>query len=245
YFAGHGTSRTVTLGTDDPAHPSVKISGVQPGEVLKSWAQDGDQDRPLVLFSCETGRQPQIAGLPVAQHVANRTGRPVYAPTTEAGTAKDRDGNVRAVLTEGPDGPGRWRLFTPEPGGAELDGLAREAGLHTGPDPADAFARARTLQQIRTLRDVLGTDAEQRPGGHESLAALAYVDGLRWVDQGTAARYGDGRMTPDLLRRMVIDRRGATGARTAGTEAAPARTATTTQNPSADPTPEEYREFLR
>ncbi|MFE7449028.1 hypothetical protein [Streptomyces griseus] len=245
YFAGHGTSRTVTLGTDDPAHPSVKISGVQLGEVLKSWAQDGDQDRPLVLFSCETGRQPQIAGLPVAQHVANRTGRPVYAPTTEAGTAKDRDGNVRAVLTEGPDGPGRWRLFTPEPGGAELDGLAREAGLHTGPDPADAFARARTLQQIRTLRDVLGTDAEQRPGGHESLAALAYVDGLRWVDQGTAARYGDGRMTPDLLRRMVIDRRGATGARTAGTEAAPARTATTTQNPSADPTPEEYREFLR
>ncbi|WP_420716314.1 hypothetical protein [Streptomyces sp. NRRL S-623] len=205
YFVGHGTPRTVTLGTDNPAYPTVKVSGVQLGEVLKSWAQDGDRDRPLVLFSCETGQQPRIAGLPVAQHVANRTGRPVYAPTTEAGTAKDRDGNVIAVLGEGPDGPGRWRLFTPEPAGTELDDLARDAGLHTGPDPADAFARARTLQQLRTLREVLGPDAEQQPGNRELLAALAYVDGLRWRDPGTAARYGDGRMTPDLLDRMVTD----------------------------------------
>ncbi|MEU3053734.1 hypothetical protein, partial [Streptomyces griseus] len=249
YFAGHGTPRTVTLGTNDAAHPTVKVSGVQLGEVLKSWAQDGDQDRPLVLFSCETGQQPKIAGLPVAQHVANRTGRQVYAPTTEAGTAKDRDGNVRAVLTEGPDGPGRWRLFTPEPAGADLDALARDAGLHAGPDPADAFARARTLQQIRTLRDVLGTDAEQQPGNAELLAGLAYVDGLRWLDQGTAARYGDGRMTPDLLRRMVIDRRGATGGTVSSTTTGPADPAdpagVDSAAATADPTPDEYRAFLR
>ncbi|WP_443071217.1 WXG100-like domain-containing protein, partial [Streptomyces sp. YIM 132580] len=205
YFVGHGTPRTVTLGTDIAGRPTVKVSGVQLGELLKHWAREGDQDRPLVLFSCETGQQPRIAGLPVAQHVANRTGRPVYAPTTEAGTAKDRDGNVRAVLAEGPDGPGRWRLFTPEPTGTELDDLARDAGLHAGPDPADAFARARTLQQIRTLRDVLGPDAEQRPGHRELLAGLAYVDGLRWRGPGSAARYGDGRMTPGLLDRMVTD----------------------------------------
>ncbi|NED07527.1 hypothetical protein G3I55_38520, partial [Streptomyces sp. SID6648] len=96
--------------------------------------------RPLVLYSCETGRQPRIAGLPVAQHVANRTGRAVYAPTSEVGTARDKNGDVRAVLVENGDGPGRWRLFTPEPGGAELDRLARDAGLHTGPGPADVFA---------------------------------------------------------------------------------------------------------
>ncbi|MFE9241403.1 hypothetical protein [Streptomyces sp. NPDC007007] len=230
YFVGHGTPRTVTLGTDNAAHPTVKVSGVQLGELLKSWAQEGDQDRPLVLFSCETGQQPKIAGLPVAQHVANRTGRPVYAPTTEAGTAKDRDGNVRAVLGEGPDGPGRWRLFTPEPAGADLDGLARDAGLHAGPDPADAFARARTLQQIRTLREVLGPDAEQRSGSRELLAALAYVDGLRWRDPGTAARYGDGRMTPDLLDRMVTDWHTATNG--------------TNVDPSAGPTTEQYTAFL-
>jgi hypothetical protein len=205
YFTAHGTPRTVTLGTDDTAHPSVKVSGVQFGEVLKSWSGDGAPDRPIVLFSCETGRQPAVAGLPVAQHVANRTGRPVYAPTTEVGTARDSDGNVRAVLTEGPDGPGRWRLFTPEPGGTDLDDLARVAGLHAGPEPADAFTRARTLQQIRTLRDTLGTDAEQRPENHELLAGLALVDNLRWLSPSTAARYGDGRMTPDLLRRMVTD----------------------------------------
>ncbi|WP_435811452.1 hypothetical protein [Streptomyces rubiginosohelvolus] len=230
YFVGHGTPRTVTLGTDNAAYPTVKVSGVQLGEVLKSWAQDGDQDRPLVLFSCETGQQPKIAGLPVAQHVANRTGRPVYAPTTEAGTAKDRDGNVRAVLGEGPDGPGRWRLFTPEPAGTALDDLARDAGLHAGPDPADAFARARTLQQVRTLREVLGPDAEQQSGNRELLAALAYVDGLRWRDPGTAARYGDGRMTPELLDRMVTDWHTANNG--------------TTVDPATGPTPEQYTAFL-
>ncbi|WP_255311765.1 hypothetical protein, partial [Streptomyces sp. PTY087I2] len=230
YFVGHGTPRAVTLGTDNAAYPTVKVSGVQLGEVLKSWAQEGDQDRPLVLFSCETGQQPKIAGLPVAQHVANRTGRPVYAPTTEAGTAKDRDGNVRAVLGEGPDGPGRWRLFTPEPAGADLDGLARDAGLHAGPDPADAFARARTLQQVRTLREALGPDAEKQPGNRELVAALAYVDGLRWLDPGTAARYGDGRMTPDLLDRMVTDWHTATHG--------------TNVDPATGPTPGQYRAFL-
>ncbi|MFI0265225.1 hypothetical protein [Streptomyces luteogriseus] len=232
YFVAHATSRTVTLGTEDAARPTVEVSGVQLGEVLKSWARDDDQDRPLVLFSCETGRQPRVAGLPVAQHVANRTGRPVYAPTTEVGTARDGRGEVRAVLTEGPDGPGRWRLFTPEPGGAELDRLARVAGLHAGPEPADAFARARTLQQIRTLRDALGPDAEQRPENHELLAGLAYVDGLRWLSPATAARYGDGRMTPDLLRRMVLDRPGAVN----GTGSDPAATG---------PTAEQYTAFLR
>ncbi|MGI3198908.1 hypothetical protein ACRJ4W_10405 [Streptomyces sp. GLT-R25] len=230
YFTSHGTSRTVTLGTEDVARPTVKISGVQLGEVLKSWAQDRDRERPLVLFSCETGQQPKVAGLPVAQHVANRTGRPVYAPTTEVGTARDRDGNVRAVLAEGPDGPGSWRLFTPEPSGTDLDALARDAGLHAGPEPADAFAQARTLQQVRTLRDTLGTDAEQQQGNRELLAGLAYVDGLRWLSPDTAARYGDGRMTQDLLRRMVVDRAGATG---------------TGIDPSAGPTVEQYTEFLR
>ncbi|WP_455711470.1 WXG100-like domain-containing protein, partial [Streptomyces griseus] len=229
-FAGHGTSRTVTLGTDDATRPTVKVSGIQLGEVLKSWATDGSQDRPLLLFSCETGRQPNIAGLAVAQHVANRTGRSVYAPTSEVGTAQDEDGNVWPVLTDGADGPGRWRLFTPEPAGADLDALAREAGLHTGPDPADAFARARTLQQVRTLREVLGPDAEQRTENRQALAALAYVDGVRWRAPGTAARYGDGRMTPDLLDRMVTDWHTATDL--------------TNVDPATGPTPGQYRAFL-
>ncbi|MEV6618377.1 glycosyltransferase, partial [Streptomyces sp. NPDC051051] len=240
YFVAHATSRTVTLGTEDAAHPTVKVSGVQFGEVLKFWAQDGDKDRPLVLFSCETGQQPEVAGLPVAQHAANRTGRSLYAPTTEVGTARDGQGNVRAVLTEGKDGPGRWRLFTPEPSGADLDELARVVGLHSGPEPADGFARTRTLQQIRTLRDALGPDAEQRPENHELLAGLAFVDGLRWHSPDTAARYGDGRMTPDLLRRMVVDRR----AVTTGADVGPAA-AGPTAGQDADPTVEEYTAFLR
>ncbi|MGQ4725172.1 WXG100-like domain-containing protein, partial [Streptomyces tunisiensis] len=236
YFVGHGTPRAVTLGTHDASRPTVKVSGVQLGEALKAWAADDDRQRPLVLYSCETGRQPRIAGLPVAQHVANRTGRPVYAPTSEVGTARDKDGNVRAVLVDNEDGPGRWRLFTPEPGGADLDQLARDAGLHAGAGPADPFARARTLQQIRTLRDALGPDAEKQPGNRELLAGLAHVDGLRWQGTDSAARYGDGRMTLDLLRRMVTDWHRAGGGPVDGRAAV---------DPSSGPTPEHYTAFLR
>ncbi|MBJ6612858.1 DUF4347 domain-containing protein [Streptomyces sp. I3(2020)] len=236
YFVGHGTPRAVTLGTHDASRPTVKVSGVQLGEALKAWAADDDRQRPLVLYSCETGRQPRIAGLPVAQHVANRTGRPVYAPTSEVGTARDKDGNVRAVLVDNGDGPGRWRLFTPEPGGADLDQLARDAGLHAGAGPADPFARARTLQQIRTLRDALGPDAEKQPGNRELLAGLAHVDGLRWQGTDSAARYGDGRMTLDLLRRLVTDWHRAGGGPVDGRAAV---------DPSTGPTPEQYTAFLR
>ncbi|WP_207629605.1 hypothetical protein [Streptomyces sp. KO7888] len=227
YFVGHGTPRTLTFGSHDGAYPTVTVNGVQAGEVLKLSGGDG----PLVLYSCKTGRQPEVAGLPVAQHVANRTGRPVWAPTTEPGTVRDKHGNVQAVLVEGPDGPGEWRLFTPEPSGPDLDRLARDIGLHSGPEPVDAFAQARTLQQVRALREILGPDAEQRPENRDLLAGLAFVDGLRWLDPDTAARYGDGRMTPDLLRRMVTGRHAATG----GTAA----------DPGADPTVEQYTDFLR
>jgi hypothetical protein len=210
YFVTHGTPRTVTLSTDRSDLPSAVLSGPQFGEVLRHWGTKGGRRRPLVLFSCETGRQPEIAGLPVAQHVANRTGRTVYAPTTETGTAKYSEGNVRAVLLDGPDGPGGWRRFTPEPAGRKLDALARSAGLHRGRGPADVFVRARTLQQVRTLRGALGPDAEQRTDRRKLLRGLAFVDGLRWRTPDPAGRYTDARMTPELLGRMVTDRFGLT-----------------------------------
>nr|WP_237331267.1 hypothetical protein [Streptomyces mexicanus] len=210
YVVAHGTPRTVTLGTNRSDMPSVVVSGPQLGEVLRQWGVGGGGRRPIVLFACETGLPPKVAGLPVAQHVANRTGQAVYAPTTAAGTARDSRGEVRAVLLDGPDGPGEWRLFTPEPSGRKLDALARAAGLHRGRGPADAFVRAHALQQVRTLRGTLGPDAEQRGDHRELLRALAFVDGLRWRTPDPAGRYTDARMTPDLLARMVADRYGLT-----------------------------------
>ncbi|WP_435615134.1 hypothetical protein [Streptomyces coelicoflavus] len=228
YAVMHGTSRRAELGSTDPAYPTVSVSGVQLGKVIQHLGVD----RPLVLYSCEAGQQPQVAGLPLAQHVTNQTGQSVWAPTSKVGTARDADGNTVAVLVDRQDGPGQWRLFTPEPGGADLDRLARDIGLHVGPEPVDPFVRARTLQQVRTLREILGPDAEKRPEHLDLFAGLAFVDSRRWFSPHTAARYGDGRMTPDLLRRMVVDRAGATAG-------------DVTSVPSAGPTVEEYKEFLR
>ncbi|MGC0361510.1 hypothetical protein RKD25_008885 [Streptomyces sp. SAI-124] len=238
-FVGHGTSRTVVLGTDDPDRPTVRVSGPQLGRLLLSWGAGGPDSR-WVLFSCETGRQPAVAGLPVAQHAVNvlGDGPVVWGPTTAAGTARGADGSVHAVLAEGVDGPGRLRMFTAEPADEALDDLARVVRLHQGAGPADGFARTRTLQQVRTVREVLDDPrAERSVENHRLLAGLAFVDGLRWRDARVAARYGDARMTADLLRRMVRDYRGV-----AGSGSGPVGVGVS--GSGAEPTVGEYRAFL-
>ncbi|MFG2197189.1 hypothetical protein ACGFNH_32665, partial [Streptomyces sp. NPDC048639] len=203
FFAAHGTPTQVTLTLEDGT--TVTVSGRELARYLQRHVDLGPKDRPIVLYSCSTGASPAHGGLPVAQHIANVTGRPVYAPTTDTGTAVDHTGRVRPILypqseTDDAITPGRWQTFTPEPTGDTLTELARTARLHHGPGPLDPWTANRTLQLIRTLRDTLGTGADTDP---DLLQGLAALDALRW--NGTPHPYADGRMTANLLTRMTRD----------------------------------------
>ncbi|MFC4034388.1 hypothetical protein ACFO3J_23335 [Streptomyces polygonati] len=216
YFAGHGSATRVTLALRDGT--TAEVSGRELARYLAREAALGQPDRPVVLYSCSTGGSPVHGGLPVAQHVANLSGRTVYAPTTDAGTALDSTGRMRPVLYPDGDGkPGAWRTFTPEPAGAALDALARTAGLHESDGSADPWTANRTLQLVRTLRDTYGTGAEAAPEHTARLRGLAALDALRWNGtEGGRPRYADGRMTAELLRRMTRDLLGAPGTATPG-----------------------------
>ncbi|MFE3271088.1 hypothetical protein [Streptomyces sp. NPDC059215] len=114
-----------------------------------------------------------------------------------------------AILKQTSEGtPGKWELFIPEPDGDQVNRLARIVGLHSGEQEADAFAKTRTLQLIRTLRGAFGPQLEENPANHQDLMrGLAALDMLRWNTgtEGSFAPYTDSRMTPDLLRRITTD----------------------------------------
>lgn len=141
FFAAHGTPTRVKLTRQDGT--SIVVSGRELGRYLEHSAELGPKDRPIVLYACSTGASPTHGGLSVAQHVANVTGLPVYAPTTSAGTALDSEQRPRPVLfRDDAENSGQWITYTPEPTGAELTALARTAGLH----PRQAPRRTRTPQ---------------------------------------------------------------------------------------------------
>ncbi|MFE3032383.1 hypothetical protein ACFXKY_12100 [Streptomyces canus] len=233
FFAAHGMPTRVELALDQPykdGRPqkngvhTVTVSGRELGRYMVRWGGLGPDGDPIVLYSCSTGASPTHGGLPVAQHVANVTGRPVYAPTTKVGTALDGSGRVRPILDvaseTGEVVAGRWRLFLPEPSGPDLTALARAAGQHEGDGEPDPFAALRTLQFVRTLRGTTGLDTGS---DHELLRGLGALERLRW-HRDAPQRYTDARMTPDLLTRITRD-----------TFRLPA---------TAAPTPEQYRAVL-
>ncbi|MFJ2873835.1 hypothetical protein [Streptomyces sp. NPDC087298] len=206
FFAAHGTPTRVKLTKNDGTE--IVISGRELGRYLEHSADLGPKDRPIVLYACATGAAPTHGGLSVAQHVANLTGRTVYAPTTTAGTAIDSAQRIRPVLfRDSAENPGQWVSYAPEPSGAELTALARAAGLHPAADTEGTpgpWATTRTLQLVRTLRGTFGPQIEQSPDHHDLLAALGSLDNERFGgDDAVWAPYRDGRMTPDLLRRIT------------------------------------------
>ncbi|MFF2326489.1 MULTISPECIES: hypothetical protein [unclassified Streptomyces] len=203
-FAAHGSPTRVIVTRDDDT--AVEISGRELGRYLNHSGDPGSQDRPIVLYACSTGASPTHGGLSVAQHVANVTRRPVYAPSTTTGTAIDSEQQVRPVLFRDSDNtPGQWMLFVPEPMGEELDELTRTAGLHTTSDAPGPWDTSRTLQLVRTLRNVFGPGIEQSPDHASLLAALGALDSERFTgDEAVWGPYGDSRMTADLLRRIAL-----------------------------------------
>ncbi|MGW4240859.1 lonely Cys domain-containing protein, partial [Streptomyces sp. NPDC004749] len=127
-------------------------------------ASDGDprKDHPAAM------PPPHIddpwGDVPLGQYTANESRRDLDAATTQTGLSY-----VNRVLFASGDGKrGRIVRFRPEPLAHELDGLARDAGLHTGSGAVSAETRATMLRLVRGLRDLFGNEVERDrgvPGG--------------------------------------------------------------------------------
>ncbi|MFJ2478224.1 hypothetical protein ACIOWI_35615 [Streptomyces sp. NPDC087659] len=210
YVANATSSRVIRVRPDDT---TLEETGEELGSRLRQTYDLGSDDTSIVLYAGETGRVPEEGGLPVGQQVANMTRRTVHAPTTRVGSALTSRGEIRSLLYLDRDGrPGAWETFTPEPDDVELDRLTRAAaGLHDGDHgqgAAPAAARERTLQLVRTLRDVYGPAIETTPQYMRLLHGLAVLDTLRRNSGEDARRYNDPEMSPALLRRITQDRFG-------------------------------------
>ncbi|MGO4427604.1 hypothetical protein AB4Z54_55075, partial [Streptomyces sp. MCAF7] len=101
----------------------------------------------------------------------------------------------------------------------ELDGLARDAGLHKGPDSVPAGTRATALRLVRGLRGVFGNDVENDrgvPGGrYERL--LKGIGALETMRANDPALSGVTPLREDMLEFYVRQHSGR-AADTAGYE---------------------------
>ncbi|MEU9380743.1 lonely Cys domain-containing protein, partial [Streptomyces sp. NPDC048279] len=160
----------------------------------------------LQRYLVEVDPRLDAGSVAVGQHVANATGRRVTAPTRVIGTVTYGAGNdVRLIRASAQGVPGRLVTFVPEPSGADLDGLARVAGLHAGGGPASEEVRSVTLRLVRALRTVFDTDVEaDRNAVGGSYQGL--LEGMGALEAMRAADPDLGPMTPftlDLLRQVA------------------------------------------
>ncbi|MFE4663695.1 hypothetical protein ACFRFC_01370 [Streptomyces sp. NPDC056734] len=163
--------------------------------------------RPLVMLSCYSGalsgRADPLAEPPIAQHVANETGRRVWAATSSTGVHHD----ISVDIWDSVSGPGAFVDFVPDPAGANLDQLA-SGPLRMPPDVDPSVRRTYALRLSRLLRYALGTQVERDPHYQSLATGLAAVDRLRPRERS----FRDGPMTLPLLRAITAAVLGGPGA---------------------------------
>ncbi|MEV6536532.1 lonely Cys domain-containing protein, partial [Streptomyces sp. NPDC051639] len=129
---------------------------------------------------------------PVAQHVANETGRRVRAGTTIMGHKQ----TSRVIFSDHRGRHGAVREFMPEPAGADLAERARVAGLFTRSEFLTEALRSRALRLVRALRLAFGPDVDSDPAYPELLKALGSLDRM-WDTDPRLRRFGP--FTMDLF----------------------------------------------
>ncbi|MFJ8754213.1 lonely Cys domain-containing protein, partial [Streptomyces sp. NPDC102441] len=137
------------------------------------------------------------------QHVSNETGRVSYGASTAFSVSYQLATRKWAyVLNSDARGRrGRWVECRPEPTGAALDQLARDANLHTGDGPVSVEDRARALRLARALRIAFGAAIEDDATTYlELLRGIGALENMRAADPALNRL---GPFTMDLFERAA------------------------------------------
>ncbi|MFE2397658.1 lonely Cys domain-containing protein, partial [Streptomyces sp. NPDC059425] len=177
-YAGHGEpgrmhlplrdGRTVWLEKRDAAAYIAGLPEVRklpPGHRMHlevCWsASDGDPRRQYPYLGETPHVDDPLEDVPLDQAVANLTRRETDGSTRQTGF----NDTQRIALASATGERGRRVLRRPEPLGPALDALARDTGLHRGPDPVPPETRQTMLRLVRAVRTVFGTTFEDHRGG--------------------------------------------------------------------------------
>ncbi|MFC7512534.1 hypothetical protein ACFQV4_29255 [Streptomyces thermocarboxydus] len=136
---GHGDSGRTTV----PRRSTGANQALPPAQLGRMLARRPSlralpSEQPVWMLWCELSatrpRQDLLAQPPAAQHIANETGRTVFASDVQVGTADAENGlPPRLIKFDDPDRPqGHFDEFRPEPGADALAALADLGRLPEG-----------------------------------------------------------------------------------------------------------------
>ncbi len=188
-----------------PGHPVVPLicyAAARPGI---GGVLGGDVSGPLPFVP------DPLAVVATGQHMANETGRTVFATvlSNSVGPARYNDPETYInLVTDARGRAHRWVMFRPEPAGEVLDGRAREVGLHTGRGPAPDTVRERTLRLVRALREIFGPTVDESAEYPELLRGMGALDLMHEADPALN-RDGARRFTLDLYEQILARHRSA------------------------------------
>ncbi|WP_308370024.1 lonely Cys domain-containing protein [Streptomyces sp. McG3] len=177
-YAGHGEpgrmhlplrdGRTVWLEKRDAAAYIAGLPEVRklpPGHRMHlevCWSSsDGDPRRQYPYLGDTPHVDDPLDDVPLDQLVANITRRETDGSLRQTGF----NDTQRIALASATGQRGGRVLRRPEPLGPALDALARDFGLHRGPDPVPPETRQTMLRLLRAVRTVFGTTFEHHRGG--------------------------------------------------------------------------------
>ncbi|WP_239142477.1 lonely Cys domain-containing protein [Streptomyces sp. SID8016] len=126
------------------------------------WSSsDGDPRRQYPYLGETPHVDDPLDDVPLDQLVANLTRRETDGSLRQTGF----NDTHRIALASATGRRGGRVLRRPEPLGPALDALARDFGLHRGPDPVSPETRQTMLRLLRAVRTVFGTTFEDYRGG--------------------------------------------------------------------------------
>ncbi|WP_446047861.1 lonely Cys domain-containing protein, partial [Streptomyces olivaceus] len=198
-------ARRRSLASLAPGHPVVPLicyAAARPGV---GGILGGDISGPLPFVP------DPLAAVATGQHMANETGRTVFATVLSNSVGPARHNDPQSYINLVTDARGRahqWVTFRPEPAGDELDLRARLAGLHTDTGPVPEPVRERTLRLVRALREIFGPTVDESAPYPDLLRGMGALDLMHQADPALN-RDGAHRFTLDLYEQILARHRSA------------------------------------